>query len=57
MENNRAMEDVPQDFNEWILEPQAEYRFELEQGSSIAIKVEPVLKLRNLSKPNSLASS
>jgi len=27
------------DFNEWNLEPNAEYRFELEHDSSLAIKV------------------
>lgn len=31
--------DTPEDFNEWNLEPHAEYRFELESGSAVSIKV------------------
>jgi polyribonucleotide 5'-hydroxyl-kinase len=31
--------------NEWVLEPETEYRFELDPGSSLAIKVCPCIVL------------
>jgi hypothetical protein len=39
MESETKAQAVAVDSNEWVLDPETEYRFELDPGTSLAIKV------------------